>query len=255
MWSFRRWRRERILRRHPIAEAQWDKAWRRLPLLGGLSEDERRRLRELTVLFLHEKSLEGARGVGLDEERRLLIGLQACLPILNLGLDWYRGWISVIVYPDDFVPIHDWVDEAGVEHTSRVPLAGESWHRGPVVLAWPDVEEGGILDGHNLIIHEFAHKLDILDEGANGHPPLHRDMDPKAWTDTFQHAFSALRHRLERGKPSLLDPYAAEEPAEFFAVVSEVFFETPNRLREDQPELYRQLRAFYRQDPAARIDA
>lgn len=254
MWSFRGWRRRRIMARHPVPDGQWRQAWERLPLLAGLTDQESRRLRELALLFIHEKSLEGAQGLELDDHRRLLIGLQACLPILNLSLDWYRGWVSVIVYPDAFVPVRHWTDEAGVEHTSREPLTGESWHQGPVVLAWPDVEEGGILDGHNLVIHEFAHKLDLLAEGANGHPPLHRDMAPAAWTRTFQAAFDQLRGELQQGHRSFLDPYGAENPAEFFAVVSERFFETPNQLEAHRPGLYAQLRAFYRQDPAARLD-
>jgi Mlc titration factor MtfA (ptsG expression regulator) len=253
MWSYNRWRRRRILANCRISGQSWQDASARLRLLRGLSVENHARLRELAVLFLHEKTFEGAGGMNVTDSMRLAIGLQACLPILNLGLEWYQGWVSIVIYPGGFVPGHTYADEAGVVHTSHEPLSGESWLAGPVVLSWPSIESGA-QDGYNLVIHEFAHKLDMLNGAANGMPPLHRGMDLKAWTRDFSQAFEDLRGRVARheaGTP--IDPYAAETPAEFFAVLSELFFEAPEVVRECYPAVYGQLRDFYRQDPASRM--
>lgn len=253
MWNLKNWRRERILARHlPGAEAWWE-ARSMLPLLQGLSGEELERLRELAVLFLHEKSVEPIAPLEMNEAMRLELALQACLPILRLGLDWYAGWRSIVVYPSGFIAEHEEVDEAGVVHAGRVPLSGESWLGGPVVLAWSDIETGAELDGYNLVIHELAHKLDMLNGDANGMPPLHRDMGQPAWTAAFSEVYRDLRARLERGAPTPIDEYAAESPAECFAVLSEAFFEQPHTLRTSYPDAYEQLRLFYRQDPGARL--
>lgn len=252
MWNLTAWRRRRILRRHGLEPAVWHGAMDQLPLLGRLTLEERQRLAELATLFLHDKSLEAAGGLNLDEDKRLRIALQACLPILELGLDWYDGWVSVIVYPADFVPRYEAVDEAGVVHLIHEPHAGESWDRGPVIINWDDAAQAGEIDGYNVVIHEFAHKLDLLNGVANGMPPLHGDMSPRHWSAAFTAAFEDLHHRLEGGDEPPLDPYAGESPAEFFAVASEGFFERPEALGAAYPQVYEQLKAFYRQDPAAR---
>lgn len=224
----------------------------RLPSLLGLSSAESVCLRELAVLFMHEKSFSGAGGLEVSEHMRLSIALQACLPILNLGLAWYRGWVSIIVYAHDFAPMHAYVDDAGVVHTDRSALSGEAWLSGPVVLAWPNIEQDAS-DGYNLVIHEFAHKLDMQNGVANGMPPLHRSMDVAAWTRGFSRAFDDFRSRVEADAAAIpIDPYAAEAPEEFFAVMSEVFFESPAVIAEHYPAVYQQLRDFYRQDPLAR---
>lgn len=246
MRSYNAWRRRRILRRYPVADSTWAKAYRKLPLLAQLTAEEDQRLRELAVLLMHEKSFEGARGFQITEDHCVLIALQAGLPILNLGLDWYAGWISIIVYPTAFLVEREEQDRIGVVHQIRRPLCGESWLRGPVILAWPHVEAAGVIDGHNLVIHEFVHKLDMLDGAANGIPPLHRGMHADSWTRAFSAAFEDLRSQAERGDATVIDAYAAESPAEFFAVVSEVFFEQPQVLRQAYPEVYTQLSAFYR---------
>lgn len=132
-------------------------------------------------------------------------------------------------------------------------MTGESWLAGPVVLSWADAEMRGDEHGYNVVIHEFAHKLDMLNGEANGFPPLHAGMDRGAWSRDFSAAYEDCRARLERGEPARIDPYAAESPAEFFAVLSEVFFEIPDAVLAEYPGVYRQLAAFYRQDPAARL--
>jgi len=250
---FKCWREARILQRHALPDYAWQAAVTALPLLHGLTADELMRLRKLATLFLYRKNVMAAEGYRLSEMVRLKIAAQACLPILNLGLECYSGWVSVIVYPDEFVPGHEYTDEAGVVHIDRAPMIGESWQRGPVILSAADVEYSGAADGVNVVIHEFVHKLDMLNGDADGFPPLHRGMSAAAWAKAFTLAYEDFCGRVDAGSVTVIDPYAAENPAEFFAVVSEVFFEKPRVLLAEYPKVYRQLADFYLQDPASRI--
>lgn len=243
------WRENRILRRSAYTDSHWRQALSRLPLLEQLNQSELDRLKRLATLFLHYKSLEGAGDLVVTTELELVIALQACLPILNLGLDWYDGWVSVIIYPAGFTPVHTEMDEYGVVHEVRNPLSGESWERGPVVLSAEDSMGGGIIDGHNLVIHEFAHKLDMQNGAANGMPPLHRGMSAQQWSEAFSAAYADLQNRIAHGKSVAIDHYAATAPAEFFAVLSEVFFEQPRVVEQTYPAVYYQLTQFYRQNP------
>jgi hypothetical protein len=250
--AFRRWRRARIIARTALDPGQWQQTLERLPFLRGLSAAERVRLRQAVILFLHQKSIHGAAGLELDAGMRLLIAAQACILILNLDIDYYRGWVEVIVYPDEFVPGGEYTDEDGIVHTEREPRAGEAWLQGPVILSWADVAPSA--DGVNVVIHEFAHKLDMLNGDANGHPPLHRGMSRAAWAQAFGAAYADFCDRVDAGEEVAIDPYAAESPGEFFAVMSEAFFETPHAVGGLYPAVYDQLKLFYRQDPAARTD-
>jgi Mlc titration factor MtfA (ptsG expression regulator) len=247
----RRWRRQRLLRRARIAAHLWQSCVAQLPVLSHLSRGERLRLRELASLFLHEKTFVGAGGLQVDEAMRVLIAAQACLLILNLDLDYYRGWHEVILYPDTFVVDSEEEDAAGVVHRSRRALDGESWGRGPLILSWADAQPGAYPHGpgSNVVLHEFAHKLDLLTGTANGMPPLHRAMVREDWTRALSQAYAVLAHEVARHAHTAIDPYAAENPAEFFAVLTEVFFESPQRLYDLYPAVYRQLSLFYRQDP------
>lgn len=249
----RQWRQQRIIRRSPISQPQWTAAFQSIPLLTPLTQKEKQRLQQLATLFLHFKSLEGAKGLEITTHMAMNIALQACLPILKLDLDWYDGWVSVIVYPAAFVPERTFRDEYGVEHQSKSVLSGESWHKGPVILSWEDSEHGGLIDGHNLVIHEFAHKLDVLNGVANGFPPLHPDMNARAWSSVMGQAFEDFQARLQYGNPAPIDTYAATSPAEFFAVFSEVFFERPRLLHDYYPAVYQQFKQFYRQDTLQRM--
>ena len=255
MWSFRNWRRARVLKRTQLNDGRWQRALAHVPLTRGFSADELRRLRELVILFLHEKTIETAGGVNLDEAMRLIIAIQACVPILNLGLDYYAGWYAVIVYPQQFRPQHEFVDEANVVHVDDDWKMGESWEHGPVILSWEDVKNSGTGDGFNLVIHEFAHKLDMLNGAPNGAPPLHANMRLEVWLHVFTHAYADFCARVERGEDTGIDPYASESPAEFFAVLSEVFFEVPLTVQQCYPQVYQQLVLFYRQDPLSRLGA
>src|SRR4051794_35336279 len=230
----------------------WRATVQRFPFIECLSQEELARLHELTVLFLHEKSIQGASRMVVDDAMRIAIAAQACMPILNLGLDYYRGWVEVIVYPDEFVAEYEYVDEAGVAHQVAEPMTGESWERGPVLLSWADAEEAGRGTGYNVVIHEFAHKLDMLNGEPNGFPPLHADMSRVRWAEAFTAAYARFCEQVDSGRELELDDYAAENPAEFFAVVSEAFFESPYSVRDHFPDVYAQLAQFYRQDPASR---
>jgi Mlc titration factor MtfA (ptsG expression regulator) len=186
---------------------------------------------------------------------QLRIAIQASLLTLQLDETSWRGWQEIILYPDEFLRTREETDHAGVVHVQRDILAGEAWHGGPVVLSAADVIESGVGDGHNVVIHEFAHKLDMLNGDANGQPPLHRGMDANAWAADLGRAYYHLCASVDRGRETDIDPYAATNPAEFFAVTSEAFFEMPDVLNANYPKVYRHYRAFYRQDPLARLDA
>lgn len=252
---FGRWRRARAVERQAIGDAQWMRVVSRFSFLRLLPAADQRRLRELTALFLDRKPVSGAGGLELTRDMQLVIAAQACLLILNLDLDLYDDWVEVIVYPDEFVTDHEYTDEDGVVHRVRAPLSGEAWEHGPVVLSWRDAEEADGGDGYNVVLHEFAHKIDMHNGAADGFPPLHADMDRTAWTQVFSAAYEDLQQRLERREETLIDEYAAEDPAEFFAVLSELFFERPDALSAMYPAVYAQLALFYRQDPLKRMQA
>ncbi len=208
---------------------------------------------ELAILFLHRKIFEGANDLVVTQTMKLIIALQACIPILKLNLSDYDGWVSIIVYPAGFAPKRVVTDEFGVQHSMQSNLSGESWQRGPVVLSWHDTEHAGVIDGHNLVIHEFSHKLDMQTDGANCFPPLHDGMSSAEWFKAFSEGFKDFEAKCRRGKHIGIDCYAATSPAEFFAVLSEVFFERPNVIVKYYPDIYLQLQQYYRQDPLTRL--
>jgi len=253
-FGFGRWRRARILKSHEIDEALWQRTLARYRFLQGLTEDEIARLRERVVLFLHAKEIHGAGELVLDDAMRLSLAVQACILILNLPEDWYDGWVEIIVYPDEYMPDVEWEDEFGVVHVGKEVRSGEAWLHGPVVLSWADIGED-YADGINVVIHEFAHKLDMLNGDVDGYPPLHAGMQRQAWTDALTHAYEDFCRLVDRGEELPIDPYAAESPGEFFAVLSEVFFERPEWVGDVYPDVYAQLAKFYRQDPYARHQA
>ena len=253
MGWFSRWRRTRILQHTNLDPALWRAAVERYPFTRALSDEELARLRELVVLFLHDKSIQGAGGMAISPAVRVAIAVQACVLILNLGLDYYRGWIEIIVYPDEFVAEYDYMDEAGVAHRVREPMTGESWERGPVLLSWADAQEAGTGTAYNVVIHEFAHKLDMLNGEPNGFPPLHANMSRERWSSALTAAYEQFCREVDSGRELDIDEYAAESPAEFFAVISEVFFESPESVHQAYPDVYTQFSQFYRQDPAGRL--
>ncbi len=252
--ALRRWRQRRILKSQAIPEELWRDSLDALPFLAIYADSELARLREKVVLFLNDKDIIGARGHVVTPRQRVVIALQACVLVLNLDLAFYDGWENVVVYPDEFVPGWEWEDEAGVVHTNDAPMAGEAMEGGPVILSWADVEasQDWNASGMNLAIHEFAHKLDMRNGTANGCPPLPAEMPPHIWKKVMMGAYEHFRMRVQRGDRTAIDPYAAESPAEFFAVLSEVFFVEPALLRHEYQGVYQQFARFYRQEPEAR---
>jgi Mlc titration factor MtfA (ptsG expression regulator) len=255
MGWLRDWKRRRVLARHPLDENLWRRVRARLTFLDGLRADEERRLKEMAILFLSEKELTPVRGAALSEDDRLSIALQACLPVLALGLGCYDGWVGIIVHPSDFRVQRAEADEHGVMHVWDDELAGESWPGGPVVLSWEALEEAGSVarGGVNVVIHEFAHMIDMADGEADGVPPLTSRARREAWIEVFDREYKRFCGEVDKGRGTFLDPYAAEHESEFFAVASEAFFESPNALKTEFPKLYELFAGFYRQDPAGRL--
>ena len=239
------WREQRILANSPFKRADWQQAAQKIPILDRLTEDELTRLFDLATLLLDDKSFSGAQGFVITDSVKRSIALQACLPILNLSLEWYAGWSSIIIYSGAFKNDSTTIDEMGIVHQNSHSRSGEAWQRGPVILSWSDAKHSGERDGHNVVIHEFVHKLDMLNGRANGFPPLQPDMDASRWTQTMERGFADFQKHRKAG----LDRYGATNPAEFFAVLSEVFFETPSKLVDAYPKIYAIMVKFFRQDP------
>ncbi|WP_031429726.1 zinc-dependent peptidase [Methylomicrobium agile] len=244
----------RILRRHPIPHSLWRETLRNCAPLRELTAVEKARLRELATLFLYEKEFSGVQGLALTDAMRLRIAALACLPVLGLGFGCLAGWREVIVYPADFRVRHEETDEAGVVHPQELHLCGESWSHGPLILSWDEIEQE--LEepeaGRNVVIHEIAHKLDMLNGPADGYPPLHYRMPVAPWSAAFSAAYAQFVRRVDHGRRTLIDPYAADSPAEFFAVVSEYFFCAPEILQTEFAAVYEQLSLYYRQNPLLR---
>lgn len=256
MWSFRAWRRQRRLQRHLLPSDIWQQALARLPIFDGLTGDELQRLHERASLFLADKQLNPLGDLTLSAVDRAQLAALAELPLLHLAeLNWYRGFHEIVLYPDDFMSPQRQRDAAGVEHHYREAHSGEAWLQGPVILSWRGVLSSGQPGKGNLVIHELAHKLDMLNGSANGQPPLHNYMHAQAWADALQSAYNDLNQQLDANPHAhtAIDPYAAENPAEFFAVCSEYFFNDPHTLNHSYPQVYQQLQQFYRQDPASRL--
>jgi hypothetical protein len=264
---FRKIRRRRILERSPIDDELWDWALKEHPIFRWLDEGDRLRLRELATVFLGEKVFDPVGEVRLDDETKVSIAAQAVLPLLGLegGLDWYDDWATIIVTEKEYGVTTKDVDGAGVVHEYDDEFAGEAFELGPVALSRADIEASGWGDGYNVVIHEMAHKLDGRNGAFDGSPPLRPDMSSGDWQRAFTAAYDELRARLaspSRKKPRRgrlrksgaprIDSYAAEGPDEFFAVVCEYFYERPELLRSEYPDVYGQLSLFFRRDPASR---
>lgn len=244
----RRWGMCRMLRRDPIPHHVWRSVTREIVLLRGLDAVQMAHLRELATWFLHNKAINGVQGLEVTPAMRVAVAVQACLLILNLGIDYFAGWVEIILYPAAFRVHHQQVDAIGLVHDDANALSGESWLRGPVILSWEDVERDSYHPraGHNVVLHEFAHKLDGLNGVTNGMPPLRRGMDREVWSESLSGAYDRLCQQVAKGEKAFINPYAATSPAEFFAVASEYFFTAPDILKNCCPAVHRQLVLFYR---------
>jgi len=243
-------RRARI-RRRPFP-AEWrEHLRRRVPYFRSMPSDLQLQLKKHIQVFLAEKPFIGCGGLAVTDEMRVTIAAQACLLVLNRRGGQFSGLRQILVYPGAFVVDRVRTDEAGVLQDQRQVLAGESWSLGQVILSWQDAIDGAAVpgDGRNVVIHEFAHQLDQENGQANGAPRMPRRSALAQWSRVLGDEFAALQRRVREGQPSLLSDYGATDPAEFFAVASEVFFEQPQRLADDHADLYRELSRYYRVNP------
>ena len=254
-WStLRKLRDERTLRRRPIPDPLWRLTLARYPFLDAREEADRAALRDLATLFLAQKEFTGAQGMEITDEIAVAVAAQACLPVLRLGLEAYSGFVGIVIHPDEVVARREVMDEDGIVHRYDETLSGEAMEGGPVMLSWRDVEGAGESAewGYNVVIHEFAHVLDMADGIADGVPPLPDRAAREAWRRVLGEEFHGFCDRVDAGEETLLDPYGAESVDEFFAVASEVFFVAPGQLQLEHPQLYALLAGYYRQDPARR---
>jgi hypothetical protein len=244
-----RWRLRHLLKKHPIPHHIWNAVTQRIQALKHLDSVERSQLRALVTWFLFHKTISGAHELEITAEMKVTVSVLVCLPVLKLGTSYLDGWSEVILYPGAFRANHVQMDDSGLVYQDTNALCGQAWLHGPLILSWEDVQQNAFkpLSGHNVVIHEIAHKLDGLNGAMNGMPPLHLLMIRKNWTQSFSKAYQDLRHQLTTGHHPTIDVYAATNPAEFFAVVSEYFFTAPQVLVDHYPDVYRQLLQFYRQ--------
>lgn len=248
---YNRWRSNRI-RSTPLPDEWLAFLTDRVPPYANLSPDEQARLRQRIKEFLADKTFYGCAGLEVTDEMRLTIAAEACLLIVNRAGPVYPGLTSVLVYPSAFVANREVQLDNGTVASASHGLLGESWDLGKVILSWDDVEKGvaDFSDGHNVVLHEFAHQLDTQAGGADGAPPL-PGKSYRSWARVLSSNYEDLQARVAHNRETVLDPYGATNPAEFFAVATETFFERPRALRDRRPELYEELKGYYRVDPLA----
>ena len=248
----RRRKNKRIRELMPSAE-EFALVVNRFECLRVLNGDEQQRLRQLSAEILADMQFLGAKDYQPNYTCCLTVSAMTALPLLNRGIKWLRDFRTFILYEETYSAEFTQVDAAGVVHRGRHLRAGEAWQRGPVVLAMADVERSGQGRAFNVVVHEIVHQIDYLNRDPDGFPPLPKGMSSTAWAKHFSAGYERLQQQLEHRQKPWLDPYGATNPAEFFAVCCEFFFDVPVYLRQQQPEIYQLLSAFFDQDPAARI--
>ncbi len=248
-----RWLKRR--RRQRLTAAPFPESWsailrRNVPAYLLLEAPQRQALEHSVQILVAEKNWEGCGGLTIDEEIKVTIAGQASRLLLGWGGDYFDHVFSVLVYPDTFVVPQRTVTEGGLVLEGESPVEGQAWYRGPVILAWVDVLAAGDPENGNVVLHEFAHQLDMLSGRIDGNPVLTSTQQDQRWKQVTQAEFSRLVRDCQHGKPTLLDCYGATHPAEFFAVATESFFEHPLDLLAFHPALYEVLHDYYHQDPA-----
>lgn len=241
------------MERRAIGDELWREVLAQLPFLADRTAGDLTRLRRMASLFLDRKEFSGAGGFIVDDATALSVAMQACLPVLELGIEQYDGFVGIVMHADAVVAEREFTDADGIVHRYDEVLAGEAMEGGPVMLSWADVRgvgAEGSSSAYNVVIHEFAHVLDMRDGQPDGVPLLASAAAREAWLAVLMPEYDRMRERVVCGYETVLDAYAAESPDEFFAVASEAFFVTPRELKEEQPALYRLLASYYRQDPA-----
>jgi Mlc titration factor MtfA (ptsG expression regulator) len=241
-------------KRHHLLSTPFPPAWdailkKNLPPYTNLPPDLLQQLQDATRIFMSEKSFEGCGGLTLTDEIKVTIAAQACMLLLNRRTKYYPNLYTILVYPSTYVAnTRPTIRGQPLEASARL---GESWHAGAVVLAWDSVKNGAanFKDGHNVTMHEFAHQLDQQDGASDGAPVLANRSAYSAWAQVFSKEYELLKMKTAKGRKSVMDAYGATNPAEFFAVATETFFEKPAQLRKKHPELYEELYGFYRVNP------
>ena len=251
-------RRRKKLTRTPFPPLWEDIIRRNVGHYCILKDAERAHLRALIQVFISEKHWEGAGGLELTDEIRVTVSAQACLLLLGLPHDYYKNIESIIVYPSTVVPPPrkpGFFENTIAPVDPAQPIIGQAFQQGPVIIIWDAALRGGRhpKSGHNVIYHEFAHKLDMLDGMADGTPPLSDRAEYRDWVQTCSQEYLRLKNRTEKGKNSFLDAYGATNEAEFFAVATEQFFDQPRLMIKHAPDLYRVLKKYYCQDPSERV--
>lgn len=247
------WRERQALARRAIPDDLWTLTLARWPFLARLDEADRAELRRLCSLFLDAKRFHGVRGLEVDDAMAVAVAAQACLPVLRLGLGPYRGFVGIVMQPDEVVARRSVMDEDGVVHEYEEPLSGEAMSGGPVMLCWPDVRDAAESAdwGYNVVIHEFAHVIDMAGGEADGVPPLPDAAARARWIETLDGAYEAFCELVDAGVDTVTDPYGAEAVEEFFAVCVEAFFVASVPFKRESPAMYALLAEYFGQDPAA----
>jgi MtfA peptidase len=252
MFLFKKWRRKKIAAR-PFPPDWRNIVDKNVPFYRKLSFPDKEELRRHILIFLAEKRFVGCGGLQITDEIRVTVAAQACVLLLHRQTDYYPGLCTILVYPAAYIAKETRRLPGGVVEEGFDVRLGESWHHGSVVLSWDDVRRDAtdIHDGHNVVFHEFAHQLDSSYGKGDSSAVLQHRSAFIAWARTFHKNYERLRSDVDKNKPTLLRSYAAENPAEFFAVATECFFERPKDLQKLHPDLYQELKNFYHQDPAA----
>lgn len=244
-------REARIVARRAISEALWAETLASLPFLAHRSADDLAELRRLSSLFLDEKEFTGAGGLEVTDAMAVRIAAQACLPVLRLGLAPYRSFVGIVVHPDEVVAEREMMDDDGIVHRYDEVLTGEAMEGGPLMLAWADVHQAGETAdwAYNVVIHEFAHVIDMGDGEPDGVPPLPGLDERRHWESVIDAEYEAFCRRVDAGEHTVLDPYGAEGVEEFFAVAVEAFFVAAAAMRDEHPALYDLFSGYFQQSP------
>jgi len=248
-------RQLRRSRRRALFSAPFSGEWVRIlkqnvSLYKLLPKDFQSELHGHINIFLDEKVFVGCGGLEITDEIRVTIAAQACILLLNRKTNYYPRTKTILVYPGAYIARE--INRDGFVETMEDNVrTGESWHRGPVVLSWDDAKRGAsdATDGENVVLHEFAHQLDQENDLSDGAPVLEHRSQYMAWAQILSREYDSLKKKIIRDHESVFDHYGATSPAEFFAVLTETFFETPVELKKEHPELYEEVKNFYKVDP------
>jgi Mlc titration factor MtfA (ptsG expression regulator) len=255
VFSWLKKRRRRKLLAEPFPRAWLGYLEKNLPFYAALAGSEKKRLQDRMRIFAAEKSWEGCGGLEITDEIKVTVAAQACLLVLGMKENYFDHVETILIYPAEYFSDAERFYPDGTMDEDGEGRIGEAWHRGPVVLSWADVRRGGRHphDGVNVVYHEFAHQLDMQSGWIDGTPPLKGRAAYARWHEVMSAEFEKLVRRSRRGFATLMDDYGAENPAEFFAVATEFFFEKPIAFARRHPRLYAILKEYYGQDPAMRL--